>query len=715
MSAPLTDARPRSGLAGVAAGWRLPSHIKLGGQEIPLPPLSSLAVPGLAIMVLAMMLLPLPAPMLDFLFTFNIASSLLVLLVAVYTVRALDFAVFPTVLLVTTLMRLSLSVASTRAVLLHGHTGTDAAGKVIEAFANFLIGGNFAVGIIVFAILTVINFMVVTKGAGRIAEVSARFALDAMPGKQMAIDADLNAGQIDQAEARRRRQEVSREADFYGSMDGASKFVRGDAIASILILVINLVGGLGIGMFQHNLSAGVAVNNYVLMAIGDALVSQVPALVISVAAGLIVSRVSDGTDDIGKQIALQLFSLPRALGLVAMIIGVLGLIPGMPHIAFLSLAAMLGYISYKVSTMPRKAPEPQAEEVLPAANDGDASWEDVQPVDILSLEVGYKLIPLVDRDSGGDLLMRIKGVRRKFAQEIGFLPPPVHVRDQLDLRPNNYRIGLKGVTVGTGEAYPGLWLAIDPGHASSGLNGISTKDPAFGLPAYWIQAAEKDMAQASGYTVVDASTVVATHLHHLMQMHAWRLLGRGEVQQLLDHLARFMPKLVEDVVPKLVPVPVFQKVLQNLLEEGVHVRDLKSIVESLAEHGTKLQDPAELTREVRVALAPAIVQGIFGSSADLSVVALDPELESLLMQSMVPGGNGALDPSVADFLATEAARICVQQEALGLPACLLVPDRIRTPVATMVRKAAPRLRVLAHAEIPDTHTIRIGHLIGSNR
>lgn len=713
MSAPLTDSG--QGMAP-GRGWlRLPTQLRIAGQEVPLPPLSSLAVPMLAVVVLAMMLLPLPAPVLDFLFTFNIASSLLVLLVAVYTVKALDFAVFPTVLLVTTLMRLSLSVASTRAVLLHGHTGTDAAGKVIEAFANFLIGGNYAVGIIVFAILTVINFMVVTKGAGRIAEVSARFALDAMPGKQMAIDADLNAGQIDQAEARRRRQEVSREADFYGSMDGASKFVRGDAIASILILVINLVGGLIIGVVQHSLPLATAANNYVLLAIGDALVAQVPSLVISVAAGLLVSRVGDGNDDIGKQIASQLFSLPRALGLVALIVGVLGVIPGMPHIAFLSLAAMLGYVSFKLSVAAKEAPA-SAEEVVPAAaGDGDATWEDVQPVDILSLEVGYKLIQLVDKSNGGDLLMRIKGVRRKFAQEIGFLPPPVHVRDQLDLRPNNYRIGLKGVTVGTGEAYPGMWLAIDSGHADVRLNGMQTRDPAFGLNAYWIQSSEKDMAQAAGYTVVDASTVVATHLHHLMQLYAWRLLGRGEVQQLLDHLAQYSPKLVEEVVPKLVPVPMFQKVLQNLLEESVHIRDLKTIVESLAEHGAKIQDPGELTREVRVALAPAIVQGIFGPSADLSVAALDPALESLLMQSFGPGSNGALDPSVADFLATEAARICQQQEALGLPACLLVPDRIRPQVAAMVRKAAPRLRVLAHAEIPDTHTIRIGQLIGSNR
>ena len=660
--------------------------------------------------IVIMMIIPLPTALLDLLICVNITLALVIVMVTIYNVEALDFSVFPSLLLVTTLFRLALNISATRLILLNGY-----AGDVIMAFGNFVVGGNALVGFIIFVILVIIQFIVITKGAERVAEVSARFTLDAMPGKQMAIDADLNAGQIDQAEARRRRQEGSREADFYGSMDGASKFVRGDAIASILILVINLVGGLIIGVVQHSLPLATAANNYVLLAIGDALVAQVPSLVISVAAGLLVSRVGDGNDDIGKQIASQLFSLPRALGLVALIVGVLGVIPGMPHIAFLSLAAMLGYVSFKLSVAAKEAPT-SAEEVVPAAaGDGDATWEDVQPVDILSLEVGYKLIQLVDKSNGGDLLMRIKGVRRKFAQEIGFLPPPVHVRDQLDLRPNNYRIGLKGVTVGTGEAYPGMWLAIDPGHADVRLNGMQTRDPAFGLNAYWIQSSEKDMAQAAGYTVVDASTVVATHLHHLMQLYAWRLLGRGEVQQLLDHLAQYSPKLVEEVVPKLVPIPMFQKVLQNLLEESVHIRDLKTIVESLAEHGAKIQDPGELTREVRVALAPAIVQGIFGPSADLSVAALDPALESLLMQSFGPGSNGALDPSVADFLATEAARICQQQEALGLPACLLVPDRIRPQVAAMVRKAAPRLRVLAHAEIPDTHTIRIGQLIGSNR
>jgi flagellar biosynthesis protein FlhA len=697
---------------GALRALRSPTPVSVGGTTVVLPPLGALGVPLLAVVVLAMLLLPLPAPLLDFLFTFNIALSLLVLLMAVYTVRPLDFAVFPTVLLVTTLLRLSLNVASTRAVLMHGHTGTDAAGKVIEAFASFLIGGNFAVGIIVFAILTVINFMVVTKGAGRIAEVAARFALDAMPGKQMAIDADLNAGQIDQAEARRRRQEVSREADFYGSMDGASKFVRGDAIAGILILAINIVGGLVIGTMQHSLAVSAAADNYVLLAIGDALVAQVPALVISVAAGLIVSRVGDGDDDIGAQVAKQLFSLPRALGLVAVIIGSLGMVPGMPHLAFLTLAAAIGYVAFKLSTLPPPAAEPV---VAPKADSGEASWDDVQPVDMLGLEVGYKLIQLVDKDAGGDLLARIKGVRRKFAQEVGFLPPAVHIRDQLDLRPTSYRISLKGVAVGSGEAFPGLWMAIDPGHATAQLSGTRTVDPAFGLPAVWIQQGEREAAQAAGYTVVDASTVIATHLHHLMQVHAWRLLGRAEAQQLLEHLGRHAPKLVEEVVPKVIPVPVFQKVLQNLLEESVHIRDLRTIVEVLAEHGPRTQEAADLTREVRIALAPAIVQQLFGQGTELSVIALDPALEALLMQSLAPGANGTLDPSVAEFLAAEAANAAQGQEAQGLPACLLVPDRIRVPVAGMVRKAAPRLRVLAHAEIPDTHSIRIGHLIGSNR
>ncbi len=691
-----------------AAGVRT---LQIGGITLVVPPVKAIGAPVVIVLVLAMMILPLPALLLDLLFTFNIALSLLVLLVASYSIRPLDFAVFPSVLLVTTLLRLSLNVASTRAVLMHGHTGTDAAGRVIESFANFLIGGNFAVGIIVFAILTVINFVVVTKGAGRIAEVSARFALDAMPGKQMAIDADLNAGQIDQAEARRRRSEVAREADFFGSMDGASKFVRGDAIAGILIVFINLIGGLLIGTAQHSLSVEQAANNYVLLAIGDALVAQVPGLVISVAAGLIVSRVADD-DDMGGQVVKQLLSLPRALGLTAAVVALLGIVPGMPHFAFLVLAAAVGWLAWWVSQQQTKRAAGPAASAEPAPANSEASWDDVEPVDMLALEVGYRLISLVDRDNGADLLARIKGVRKKFAHEVGFLPPPVHIRDQLELKPSAYRVLLKGVVVGEGEAFPGMMLAIDPGSASGPLAGTATRDPAFGLPAVWIDANQRDAAQGAGYTVVDAATVVATHLHHLMQTHASRLLGRSEAQQLLEHLGRYAPKLADEIVPKLVPMAVFHKVLQNLLDEAVHVRDLRGIVETLGEHGARTQDPAELTREVRIALAPAIVQQTFGPTQELSVIAIEPNLENLLVQALAPNAASALEPGVAEYLLAAGAEAARKQEDEGNPSCLLVPDRIRVPLARLLKKAAPRLRVLGHAEIPDTHSIRIGRLIG---
>ncbi|MCD6681997.1 MAG: flagellar biosynthesis protein FlhA [Burkholderiaceae bacterium] len=685
--------------------------MQIGGVTMIVPPVRAIGAPVVIVLVLAMMILPLPAPLLDLLFTFNIALALLVLLVSSYSIRPLDFAVFPTVLLVTTLLRLSLNVASTRAVLMHGHTGTDAAGRVIESFATFLVGGNFAVGIIVFSILTVINFVVVTKGAGRIAEVSARFALDAMPGKQMAIDADLNAGQIDQAEARRRRSEVAREADFFGSMDGASKFVRGDAIAGILIVFINVIGGLLIGVSQHSLSVEQAANNYVLLAIGDALVAQVPGLVISVAAGLIVSRVADD-DDIGGQVMKQLLSLPRALGLTAAVVALLGVVPGMPHFAFLVLAGAIGWAAWWLSQQQARRAAPPEASAEPTPANTEASWDDVEPVDMLALEVGYRLITLVDRDNGADLLARIKGVRKKFAYEVGFLPPPVHIRDQLELKPSAYRVLLKGVVVGDGEAFPGMMLAIDPGSASGSIPGTPTRDPAFGLPAVWIDANQRDAAQGAGYTVVDAATVVATHLHHLMQTHASRLLGRSEAQQLLEHLGRYAPKLADDIVPKLVPLAVFQKVLQNLLDESVHVRDLRGIVETLGEHGVRTQDPAELTREVRVALAPAIVQQTFGPTQELSVIAIEPNLENLLVQALAPSAASALEPGVAEYLVAAGAEAAQKQEDEGHPSCLLVPDRIRVPLARLLKKAAPRLRVLGHAEIPDTHSIRIGRLIG---
>ena len=671
--------------------------------------LSGVAAPLLVVAILAMMVLPLPPWLLDILFTLNIAVALMVMMVAAYMLRPLDFAAFPAVLLLTTLMRLSLNVASTRVVLMEGHTGPGAAGAVIEAFGHFLIGGNFAVGLIVFAILVVINFVVVTKGAERIAEVSARFALDAMPGKQMAVDADLSAGIIDEKEAKRRRAEVSEEADFFGSMDGASKFVRGDAIAGILILFINIIGGFAIGMAQHGLSAGQAANSYILLAVGDALVAQIPGLLISVAAAMVVSRVGKD-EDLGKQIANQMFVSPRVLGITAGVLGVLGLIPGMPNMVFLSVAGLIGYTAWVLA----HKPEPVAEEAAaaPAApSDGEASWDDLQPVDQLGLELGYRLITLVDKNRSGDLLTRIKGVRRKFAQEVGFLPPPVHVRDNLELRPSGYRISLRGVIVGDGEAYPGMFLAINPGGITTPLIGTATTDPAFGLPAHWIDERQKEAAQMAGFTVVDSETVMATHLSHLMQVHAAKLLSRTETQQLVDHVARLAPKLIEEVVPKMVPIAVFQKVLQLLLEESVHIRDIRTIIESLAEHAPTITDPVELAKRVRVALSPAIVQQIYGPSKELNVIAIDPPLERLLVQALGSPSGPALDPGVADMLTRNAANVAMKQEETGVPACLLVPDTIRNSIARLVRRAAPRMQVLSHSEIPETHSIRIGPIL----
>lgn len=675
-----------------------------------MPDLKALGAPLLIVMILAMMLVPLPGIALDLLFSFNIAVALVVLMVASYTKRTLDFASFPSVLLVTTLLRLALNVASTRAVLLNGHTGTGAAGQVIESFAHVLIGGSFAVGIVVFAILTIINFVVITKGAGRIAEVSARFALDAMPGKQMAIDADMASGSIDEKEARKRRSEVTQEAEFYGSMDGASKFVRGDAIAGILILFINIIGGFAIGMFQHGLAMETALNNYVLLAIGDGLVAQVPALVISVAAGLIVSRVGD--DEIGKQIAGQLFNIPRALGLTAAVIGVLGLVPGMPHFPFLTLAALCGYGAWALARRAAR-PAPVAEEAPKQVNPGaEASWDDVTPVDVLGLEVGYRLIALVDKQQGGDLLKRIKGVRKKFAAEVGFLPPAVHIRDNLELHPSHYRLMIRGVVVGEGQAFAGMFMAINPGHIKLPLAGTATTDPAFGLPAVWIEARQRDDAQAAGYTVVDAATVIATHLNHVMQSHAAALLGRAEVQELLDHARKYAPALVDDTVPKLVTLPVLQKMLRNLLDEAVHIRDLRGILELVAEHGHAAGNPDELTREIRIGLCAAIVQQMYGPVKELGVMAVEPGLEQVLVQSLSPEAQAPLDPAIGDLLAVQAGEAARLQEEAGLPACLLVPDRIRAPIARLLKRAAPRLRVLAHSEIPRSHSIQINRVIG---
>ena len=677
--------------------------------------LSAMTAPIFVVLMLAMMVLPLPPFALDLLFTFNIAMALMVMMVAAHMVKPLDFAALPSVLLVTTLLRLSLNVASTRVVLLEGHNGPGAAGHVIESFGEFLIGGNFAVGLIVFAILVVINFIVVTKGAERIAEVGARFTLDAMPGKQMAIDADLNAGLIDELEAKRRRAEVGEEADFFGSMDGASKYVRGDAMAGMLILFINLIGGFVIGMAMHGLSAGQAAESYILLAVGDALVAQIPALLISVASAMVVSRVGKD-EDIGSQIRSQVFASPQALTVTAVIIGALGIVPGMPHVVFLLIGGALAAMAWSIKRKAKRSaatPSVGAGEADAPLASNEASWDDLTPVDTLGLEVGYRLIALVDKARNGDLLGRIKGVRKKFAQDVGFLPPPVHIRDNLELKPSLYRVTLRGAVVGEGEAMPGQWLAINPGGATQQLLGTNTNDPAFGLPATWISESQRENAQMAGYTVVDCATVVATHLSHLMQVNAAKLLGRVETQQLVEHVTKLAPKLIEDVVPKMVGIATLQKVLQLLLEEGVHIRDMRSITECLAEFAATVTDPSELARRIRVHLAPTIVQQIYGPVKELDVIALEPELERLVTNALTSPHGAALDPGVADTLTRSAAETAKRQEDLGVPACLLVPDSIRAPMARLLKRAAPRLKVLGHSEIPDTHSIRIGSIIGS--
>jgi flagellar biosynthesis protein FlhA len=672
----------------------------------------NLAAPAFIVVVLALMVLPMPPLLLDVFFTVNIALALLVRMVAANMIRPLDFAAFPAVLLVTTLMRLSLNVASTRVVLLEGHSGPGAAGHVIESFGHFLIGGNFAVGLIVFAVLVVINFIVVTKGAERIAEVGARFTLDAMPGKQMAIDADLNAGLIDEKEAKRRRAEVGDEAEFFGSMDGASKFVRGDAVAGLLILFISIVGGFIIGVAQHDLSASQAADSYILLAVGDALVAQIPALLISVSAAMVVSRVGK-EHNVGSQIGKQVFNSARSLAVVAGIVGLLGVIPGMPNLVFIAIASAIGYGAWKLHKNDRAAEAAKAmtREEKREANP-EASWDDLIPVDTLGLEVGYRLITLVDAQRGGDLLARIKGVRKKFAQDVGFLPPPVHIRDNLDLKPSMYRVSLRGAVVGEGEAFPGMHLAINPGGATQQLIGTKTSDPAFGLPAVWIDERQRELAQMSGFTVVDCSTVIATHLSHLMQVNAARLLGRVETQSLVEHVTKLAPKLIEDVIPKMIGIATLQKMLQLLLDEGVHIRDMRSIIECLAENPAAAGDAQLLAAHVRTHLAPAIVQQIYGPARELDVIALDPGLERLVTQALTSPHGAALDPGVTDTLTRSAADSARSQEDLGTPACLLVPDLIRAPMARLLKRAAPRLKVLGHSEIPETHSIRIASVIG---
>ena len=677
---------------------------------------NGLGAPILLVMMLAMVIIPMPPFALDMLFTFNITLSLAVLMVTVYALRPLDFGIFPTVLLVATLLRLALNVASTRVVLLNGHTGTASAGKVIEAFGDFVVGGNYAVGLVVFAILVIINFVVVTKGAGRVSEVSARFTLDAMPGKQMAIDADLNAGLITQDEARTRREEIGQEADFYGAMDGASKFVRGDAIAGILILFINIVGGLAIGTLQFGLSFSDALHNYTLLTIGDGLVAQIPSLVLSSATAIIVTRVSSA-QKMSDQVLDQLFANPMVLGVSGGIIGFMGLIPGMPNLAFLTLAAAAGtgsWLAWKRKQQELLPAQLDTQEEDRPAESRDLSWDDVGPVDIIGLEVGYRLIPLVDRSQGGQMMDRIKGVRKKLSQELGFLVQPVHIRDNLELSPNAYRILLMGVPVGESEIFPDRELAINPGRVFGTLQGTQTRDPAFGLEAVWIMPSERDNAQTLGYTVVDASTVVATHLSQLLQTHAHELIGHEEVQQLLDVLARTTPKLVEDLVPNVVPVGVVLRVLQNLLEERIPVRDMRTIAETLAEHGLKSQDPGALTAAVRVSLGRSIIQHINGIGAEVQVITLDPSLEQILLQSIqaTAEGGAGIEPGLAERMHRSLAESAQRQEAAGQAAVLLVAPPVRPWLARLVRHSIPNLNVLAYNEIPDNKQIKVVANIG---
>ena len=709
----------------------------------------NLGIPLALLTLMGMMMLPMPAFLLDVFFSFNIALSIVVLLVGVYALRPLDFAVFPTILLLATLLRLALNVASTRVVLLEGHNGGDAAGKVIQAFGEVVIGGNYAVGLVIFLILIIINFVVVTKGAGRISEVSARFTLDAMPGKQMAIDADLNAGLIDQDEAKQRRSDVSSEADFYGAMDGASKFVRGDAIAGILILVINIIGGLGIGMMQHQLEFSDAVEKYILLTIGDGLVAQIPSLLLSVSAAIMVTRVNSA-EDMRAQIMRQMFDTPKALGISAGVLFLMGIIPGMPHVAFLGLSAACAGLAYLIH---RKNQQDVVEELAPTSGNGmpnqggmnsaspanvapannssnnnpaliegrtesaEISWDDVMPIDIIGLEVGYRLIPLVDKSQGGELLGRIKGVRKKLSQDVGFLIPSVHIRDNLDLLPNQYRITLMGVNLGEAEVFLDKDLAINPGQVFGSIEGQQTTDPAFGLEAVWVDSHHKDKAQTLGYTVVDVSTVIATHLNQIMQKHSDEMLGHEDVQQLLDNLAKSSPKLVEELTPTTVSINILRKVLQNLLREKVSIRDFRSIAESITGFGAS-QNADILTAACRQSLSRQIVQGIVGNAVELSVMTLDPSLEQLLLKSVEQAQNSGadegafLEPTMAERLQQSLMETASKLEMEGKPLVLLVAAPIRLTLSKFIRLFIPDVHVMAFNEVPDNKQLVIEAAIG---
>lgn len=694
-------------MANIATKLRLPNMKETQWQV--------LAGPVLIMTILAMMILPLPTFVLDLLFTFNIVLSIMILLVAMFTQNTLEFSAFPTVLLFSTLLRLALNVASTRVILMNGHTGSEAAGQVVEAFGHFLVGGNFAIGIIVFVILIIINFMVITKGAGRIAEVGARFSLDGMPGKQMAIDADLNAGLIGEEEAKRRRKEVTQEADFYGSMDGASKFVRGDAIAGLLIMAINIIGGLVIGVMQHDMSAGVAGETYTLLTIGDGLVAQIPGLVISTAAGVVVTRVAND-QDVGEQMVGQLFTSPRVIVLAAGVIGLLGLIPGMPNFVFLLFTAALLGIAWWLRGREgdvKKSGSVQADADAAeneVAQVNEATWSDVQMEDTLGLEVGYRLIPMVDHEQQGQLLTRVRGIRKKFAQQMGFLPPAVHIRDNLDLAPTHYRILLKGVSIGQGDVQPDRWMAINPGCAEGEVPGTPCTEPTFGLPALWIDEVHRELAQTLGYTVVDPSSVVATHLNHLISTHTEELFGRQEAQQLLDQITKHSPKLVEDLIPAVISLTTLHKVLQNLLAERVPIRDMRTIIDTLAEFATAQSDADELTTRVRARLSRAITQQWFPGDGDIQLIGLDLSLEQLLVQATQSGS--AIEPGIAENLMKQTEQALQHQEGLGAPPVLLVNPALRLMLSRYLRRIFPQMAVLSSQEINTSRNVRMTYLIG---
>ena len=679
--------------------------------------IKGLGIPALVLLITAMLVLPFPPWLLDILFTFNIATSLLIIMIAIGTRKPLEFSSFPSVLLFATMLRLGLNVASTRVVLVNGHEGEEAAGKVVAAFGHIVIGGNYVVGFIIFAILMIINFIVVTKGAGRVSEVNARFTLDAMPGKQMSIDADLNAGVIDQETAKKRREELSQESDFFGSMDGASKFVSGDAVAGLLILIINLVGGLAIGVLQHDLSLSEAGRIYTLLTIGDGLVAQIPSLFLSLATAIIVTRVTT-SESMTEQATTQL-SNPSALFISASILAILGLVPGMPHFVFLLLAsgcAGIGFMVLRRNSEPENSPAGMARA---AAETGieepkELDWDDVDQVDLIGLEIGYGLIPLVNPDAGGQLMARVKGVRKKLSVELGFLIQPVRIRDALNIDPDTYHIVLKGVIRGKGEIRVGREMAINPGQVYGALEGVACKEPAFGLDAVWIDPSQRDHARTLGYTVVDASTAVATHLNKVLRDNAADLLSHDEVQQLLDKLAAKSPKLVEDLVPGKLSLGVVTRTLQNVLGESVSIRDMRTIVEALSEACGRTQDPDQLTSIIRPKLGRMIVQGLVDAQNGLSVITLDPGLEQLLHNVLQQSGasqNMVLEPGLAERLFSalrEGARAVEEQ---GHPAVLVVSPAIRPWLSKAVRFRVTDMTILSYSEIPEDQMVKVIHTV----